>query len=65
MPNQRQGTTPRGDSEKPSVAESMTKGEETESTRAPAENGELKKADQKKWVKIHPQICDCQWGSFR
>lgn len=61
----RQGTTPRGDGAKPSVAESITKREERESTREP--DGELIKAENKKWVaKIYPNnmsICDCQLGS--
>lgn len=42
----RQGTTPRGDGAKPSVAESITKREERESTREP--DGELIKAENKK-----------------
>ena len=42
----RQGTTPRGDGAKPSVAESITKREERESTREPdPSDGELIKAE--------------------
>ena len=57
----RQGTTPRGDGAKPSVAESITKREERESTREP--DGELIKAGKKKWVaKIYPNnMFICQY----